>query len=76
MDFLNGSEAIKFLRNYERLKDSKKIQLISLSGNEDLRMKDYLIKCGADYVLNKPLSKNNVRQIFQEINKKNKNKNY
>lgn len=71
MDFLNGSESIKFIRNYERLKNSKKITLISLSGNEDGRMKEYLIKCGADNVLNKPLTKNNVRQIFQEVKKNN-----
>ena len=69
MDFLNGSEAIKFIRNFERLKNIKRIPLASLSGNEDDRMKEYLIKCGADYVFNKPLTKNNIRQIFDEIRK-------
>jgi len=67
MDFFNGSLAIKFIRNFEKLKRTGCLILASLSSNEDSMMKDYLIKCGAGYVFNKPLTKNNVRQVFREI---------
>ena len=61
MDYFNGSEMIKFLRKVERLMKLNPIKIASVSSEDDIRHKDYLINCGADFVFSKPLSKSNVK---------------
>ena len=67
MDFLNGSEAIKFIRQFENSKKETPKFLVSLSANEDTSMNQYLSDCGADRILNKPFSKSNCRELFKEL---------
>ena len=67
MDYFNGSEAIKFIKNFEKLKNIDSLYIVSLSGNEDPNMKEYLKKCGATTCLDKPFSKNNFKTIIEDI---------
>ena len=67
MDFFNGSEAIKFIRNFEKLKILDPLLLASLSSNEDSQMKDYLVKCGANYCFNKPFTKSYCKELMKKI---------
>jgi CheY-like chemotaxis protein len=70
MDFLNGSEAIKFIRNFEKLKKEAPKILISLSGNEVNSENEYFDKDEINYILNKPFSKNVCRKIISDLDLK------
>jgi len=68
MDYLNGSEAIMFIRKIEKLKRKKAISIVSLTCNEDNNSGEIIIKAGADFILNKPLSKQTIRSFFKKTN--------
>jgi len=68
MDYLNGSEAIKFIRNIERLKSKNPICIFSLTCNEDNNSGEMIIKAGADIILNKPLSKQRIKSLIEKNN--------
>ena len=68
MDYLNGSEAIKFIRNIERLKSKNPICIFSLTCNEDNNSGEMIIKAGANTILNKPLSKQRIKSLIEKNN--------
>ena len=68
MDYLNGSEAIKVIRNIEKLKNKKKINIVSLSCNEEKSTGEIILKAGADYILIKPLSKQSIKSLLDKKN--------
>ena len=68
MDYLNGSEAIKIIRNIEKLKLKKKINIISLSCNEEKSTVEIILKAGADFILIKPLSKQSIKALLDKMN--------
>lgn len=76
MDYLNGSEVIKFIRSYEKSKNNLNPMLLaSLSGNEDSQMEHYLLKCGANFTFKKPFCKGFFRKIFEKLEPSEKKKN-
>ena len=68
MDYLNGSEAIKIIRNIEKRRNKKAINIISLTCNEDNRVGQIIFKAGADFILNKPLSKQSIKGLLDKKN--------
>jgi len=68
MDYLNGSVAISFIGNIERLKSKKAISIVSLTCNEDNNAGQIIIQAGADFILNKPLSKQSIRGLLEKKN--------
>ncbi len=67
MDYLNGSDAIRFIRKLEKVKNLTKTKIVSLSCHEDNKIKEYIFNEGADYILTKPLTKLSIRAILEEI---------
>lgn len=67
MDYFNGSEAIKFIRKIEKLKNLPRINIISLSCHEDNLMTGMIIDSGADLILSKPLSRELLKSFMQKI---------
>ncbi len=67
MEYFSGSEAIKFIRNLERIKNYQKAKIVSITCHEDSKIADYIIKAGADFVISKPLTKNILTNILKKI---------
>lgn len=67
MDYLKGSEAIKFIRKFEKIKNFKNVKVISLTSYEDNKIFEYIKKNGGDYVLTKPVSKTSLIQALEQI---------
>ena len=68
MDYLNGSEAIKIIRNIGKRRNKKPINTISLTCNEDNLVGQIILKAGADFILNKPLSKQSIKGLLDKKN--------
>lgn len=67
MDFLNGSEAIKLLRIYEKKEKINHINIVSITCYEDLKFVNFILSSGADMVLSKPISKTSIKNIFKKF---------
>ena len=67
MEYINGSETIKFLKNLEFKKKLHKIIIISLTSYDDKKLKNEIISSGADQILNKPISENKLEEIFRKL---------
>ncbi len=65
MDYINGSEAIKIVRDLENNSKIKKVNIVSVTAFEDETSKSYIKKCGADFIINKPCSKGQVEEILK-----------
>ncbi len=57
MEYINGSEAIKILRDLEKQNKIKNVKIFSISSQEDNATVKMLKDSGADLVLGKPISK-------------------
>jgi len=67
MDYFSGSEAIKFVRKFEQVKNYKKSKIISMTCHEDNKITDHIIKAGADLIMSKPITKNILLNMFKKI---------
>lgn len=67
MEFLNGSEAIKFVRNLESKNYLDKIPIISVTSHEDKTIVNNILSCGANHVLSKPLTISSMINTFKLI---------
>jgi len=67
MDFMNGSEAIKLLRIFEKKEKFVHIYVISTTCYEDPKQVNYILSSGADMVLSKPISKNSIINCFEKF---------
>lgn len=67
MEYINGSEAIKILRNLEGKSKIKNVKIFSISCQEDILSVNLMIDSGADRVLGKPLSKNSLIILLKEM---------
>lgn len=65
MDYYSGSDAIKFIRNFEKIKNKTPVNIVSITCNVDNKTNKEILKAGADYVLEKPLSKSSVFNILK-----------
>ena len=68
MEYLNGSEAIKIIKNLERNKKIKFVNIISVTGNEESEYTRHIISAGAQMTLNKPLSKSVLSGVLKDLN--------
>lgn len=64
MDYMNGSESISFIRKLEKGKNLKPIKIASLTCYENSLSTNLILNAGADVVLNKPVSKNNLMDFI------------
>jgi len=67
MEYINGSEAIKMLRNLEKNNKIKHIKIISISSQEDNASVKMILDAGADLVLGKPISKNLIKNSLTNM---------
>jgi len=67
MEFMNGSEAIKIIRNLEKNKKIKPITVASCTAYEDEGTRDLIKKSGVDYIISKPCSERAMLNFFQEF---------
>lgn len=59
MDYFNGSEAISFIRKYEKMRNFEKTKIITLTCHEDVKIQETILNAGSDLILTKPVTKNN-----------------
>lgn len=68
MEFTKGSQAIKFLRQFEENNNKENITIISMTScADDEEIVNNIIDCGADYVIMKPVSKEKIRNFIKKI---------
>lgn len=66
MEYLNGSEGIKFIRIFEKRKDLKKTKIFSVCSNLDEYMSEKIYQAGADKLLYKPLTRLSVQNLLKD----------
>ena len=67
MEYLNGSEAIKIIRSFEKECKIKNVKIISATSQEDIQFVNNIKNIGADLVMSKPISKSNLTQAFLDL---------
>jgi len=67
MEYIHGSEAIKIIRNLERDNKISTNIFISITSFEDEINKSNILKAGADMILFKPYSKNQVMKMLSKF---------
>lgn len=65
---LSGSEVIKLIREMEKEGKIKNIKIITMISYDDKNYVQKIIEAGADFVLKKPVSKENVFNSFRKLN--------
>ena len=68
MEYINGSEAIRIIRNLEKRHKIKFVNIISVTGNEESEFANEIIKAGAQMILSKPLPKHLIEKALKELN--------
>ncbi len=68
MEYLNGSEAIRIVRNLENRQKVKFVNMICVTSNEDPYYIQEIIRAGAQTVLNKPLTKSVLARVLKDYN--------
>ena len=68
MEYINGSEAVKILRDLENRSVIMRVNVISLSSNNDFYTKEKMKKVGMDLTLEKPVSKSKLLESLKELN--------
>lgn len=56
MDYFNGSDAIAFIRKFEKINKKPRTKIISLTSHENIMLVNHIKASGADKVLSKPLT--------------------
>lgn len=57
MEYFNGSEAISFIRKFEKKKNLIQTKVITMTCHEDYKIYDSIKNSGVDFVLTKPVNK-------------------
>ena len=68
MEYINGSEAIRIVRNMESRQRVKFVNIISVTSNEDSNIIQEIMRAGAQTVLNKPLTKSVLARVLKDYN--------
>ena len=61
MNFFSGTEAIEFVRKFERATKKTKIKIIYITAHEDVNIVNKILTAGGDIVLSKPLTHNALK---------------
>jgi len=67
MDYLNGSDAIKIIRNLEQNHKIRKYPIISITAFDDNDIKKRILDSGFDHVLSKPCNKSVLIEILTKF---------
>lgn len=67
MEYMNGSDAIRIIRDWEKGNKIKRIKIFSVSGQEDIETCKFILGSGADNVFGKPISKSIMVNCFKDI---------
>jgi len=67
MEYFNGTEAIKLVRKLERENKISKNVIVSTTSYEDEASKNYIISAGADSIIGKPYSKNQILTMLRKF---------
>jgi CheY-like chemotaxis protein len=67
MDYINGSEAVKIIRNMEDKNKVNHYHIISITAFDDTETKNQIIKSGINSVIIKPCSKTYIINIFKSL---------
>ena len=67
MEYLNGSEAIKIIREFEKNGKTKPVNIISSTCHEDDLTTKHILESGSQSKLTKPLNKFDLVKIFKEL---------
>ena len=68
MDYINGSEAIRIVRNLVKENKIKNVSIISITSYEDDVSKDNIMKCGVDSIVSKPYTKSQLLTALRKVN--------
>jgi len=67
MEFINGSEALKILKNLQLKNKIKYFPIASITAFQDDLMKSMILSNGVDLILPKPCTENNLDNFFDEF---------
>ena len=67
MEFLNGSNAVKIIREFEKMGRIKPVNIISSTCHEDEITKNIILESGSQIILSKPLNALDVYKAFLEL---------
>lgn len=67
MEYINGSEAIKIIRNLQKLNKIKKFNIATVTAFEDVITRNNILNAGVDEIIQKPLQKHNLEEYFQRF---------
>ena len=65
MDYLNGSQTVSLIKNFQKEKKIKSCFFVSISAFDDDNIKESLIEKGFDMVLQKPLNLKSLTECFK-----------
>ena len=68
MDYLNGSDAIRLVRLWEKKEKLNKIYITSITCHEDPKIVNLILSKGADLVLTKPITKSVIKTTLKKFN--------
>ena len=68
MEYMDGSEAIKIVRNYEKIGKIKPVNIITSTCHEDKNITQHILNCGSQIILKKPLNKVELEKVFRHLN--------
>jgi signal transduction histidine kinase len=66
MEYLNGSDTVKILRNLEDDKKINSYNIISITSFDDKETKSKILKSGLNEVITKPCTKSELKTIFKK----------
>jgi CheY-like chemotaxis protein len=67
MEYLNGSEAVKIIRNLENNKKIPQFKMVSITAFDDLETKKNILGAGFDLIVPKPCSKSILTEILNDL---------
>ncbi len=68
MEFMDGSLAVKIIRQIEQKKEMKRMKIITCTCHEDQETSNMIMQSGSDMILSKPLNKSNLMSAMKELN--------
>ncbi len=66
MEYLNGSETIRIIRNLQNLNKIQKFNIATITAFEDAVTRKTILNSGVDEIYNKPLHKNDLEEFFKK----------
>jgi len=68
MEYLNGSETVRLVRNFQKLNKINKFNIVSVTAFEDPVTKQNVMNAGVNEIFSKPLTKSHLEDFFKRYN--------